>query len=328
MTFQEDILQLYKEHLNKVEIHLMRIFESQSTLLPTIGFHLVKSGGKRLRPLFLLLSAEICGAEDESRYLLASIIEAIHTASLLHDDVIDGAKTRRGMPSANSKWGNQIVILVGDYLYSNALRLAVGQKNQKIMDALSTATTKMTEGEIIQLEKTANPQISLDEYYRIIEGKTAALISCACRIGAIISNTTDEKEDRLAEFGLKTGMAFQLVDDILDYSAESKHLGKKVGKDLEEGKITIPLILLLSSATPHDRQEVEDIINEHRNPKGRANRLKRIIELFKKYNSIDDSFNIARQFIQEAHSALSVFDNSDAKQRLIALSEYSLIRKR
>lgn len=328
MINQRDILEDYKEELNKVEGYLMKIFDSYSSFLPAIGFHIVKSGGKRLRPLFLLLSAELCGTKNDNNYHLASIIEALHTASLLHDDVIDGAKTRRGMPSANVRWGNQIVILVGDYLYSNSLRLAVGQRNHKIMEALSSATTKMTEGEIIQLEKTANPEITLEEYYKIIEGKTAALISCACRIGAIISNTTDEKEYRLADFGLKTGIAFQLVDDILDYSAEKKNLGKQLGKDLEEGKITIPLILLLKSASIDEQQEIRHIIKEHKKQKGRASRLKRILGLFKKYNSIEESFKIAGQFIQEAQDSLAIFEDSPIKQRLIALSEYSLIRKR
>ncbi|MFQ3574040.1 MAG: polyprenyl synthetase family protein [Thermodesulfovibrionales bacterium] len=328
MTNHESIIGQYKEELDKVERCLVKIFDSYSSILPTIGFHIVKSGGKRLRPLFLLLSAELSGAKDDSKYLLASIIEAIHTASLLHDDVIDGAKTRRGMPSANSKWGNQIVILVGDYLYSNALRLAVGLNNQKIMDALSNATTKMTEGEIIQLEKTANPDLTLKEYYKIIEGKTAALISCACRIGAIIGQSDREKEDKLAEFGFKTGMAFQLVDDILDYSAESKDLGKQLGKDLEEGKITLPLINLLNSASTDEKQEVCEIIAQHNKQKGKNKRLKRILDLFSKYDSIGDSLKIASQFVKEAKDALIIFEDSPAKQSLLALSEYSLTRKR
>mgnify|MGYP003731300149 CR=1 FL=1 len=287
---------------------------------------ILKSGGKRLRPMFLLASADLCGAKGDNRFLLAAIIEAIHTASLLHDDVIDNAKTRRGIPSANSKWGNQTVILVGDYLYSNALRLAVAEQNQAIMAALAEATTKMTEGEILQLEKTANPNITVDDYFQIIAGKTGVLISAACKIGAIISDKGPEAEQRLAEFGLKTGMAFQLVDDVLDYSAQQEKLGKKLGKDLEEGKITMPLILLLQKASEEEKGEVKNIIGQASSGKKRT--LKRIVELFSIYDCIGESMKIASDFVNQAKGLLDIFKPSEHKERLITLAEYSLRRQR
>lgn len=323
-----EILSHYREDLERVEGELLSIFKGASSLLSVIGLHILRSGGKRLRPLFLLLSAELCGAKGDNRYQLAAIIEAIHTASLLHDDVIDNAKTRRGRPSANSQWGNKTVILVGDYLYSNALRLAVQQNNQSIMEALSEATTKMTEAEILQLEKTAQPDITIDEYYRIISGKTAVLIAAACRIGAILAGADPEVEKGLHSFGLNTGIAFQLVDDVLDYSAEQKKLGKKLGKDLEEGKITMPMILLLQRASAEEQQEVRDIINSSDQKRQRAGRLRRVIELFDKYDCIKGAMDVASNFVQEAKGYLRDFEDSTSKQRLFALSDYSLRRQR
>jgi len=323
-----DIFEYYRCDLLRVEEELIGIFKGASSLLSLIGLHILKSGGKRLRPMFLLASADLCRAKGDNRYLLAAIIEAIHTASLLHDDVIDNAKTRRGVPSANYQWGNQTVILVGDYLYSNALRLAVAEGNQVIMEALAEATTKMTEGEILQLERTTNPDMTVGDYFQIIAGKTGVLISAACKIGAIISKNGPEIERRLADFGLKTGMAFQLVDDVLDYSAQQEKLGKKLGKDLEEGKITMPLILLLQRASPEEKDQIREIIRQASSGKGRAGQLRRVVELLEKYDCINESMRIAANFVQEAKDVLDIFEPSDYKERLITLAEYSLRRQR
>jgi len=327
MNFNE-VIAHYHEELLAVEKELLNIFQGTPTLLPTIGYHIINSGGKRLRPLFLLLSADLCGSKSDNKIHLAAIIEAIHTASLLHDDVIDRADTRRGKPSANSKWGNQIVILVGDYLYSNALRLAVLQKNQKIMETLSFATTKMTEAEILQLEKTADPDISIEDYYKIISGKTAVLISSACKIGAIIANQSPQVEDRLMDFGKNTGIAFQLVDDVLDYSANPKTLGKKLGKDLEEGKITMPLISLLKNSPSEVSSEVRDIVKNYANIKDKKTTMERIRTFFSEYKSIDESMAVALDFINQAKECINIFEPSITKQRLIALAEYSLKRQK
>ncbi len=318
----------FTEELHKVEAELLGIFQSASSLLPAIGFHILKSGGKRLRPLFLLLSSDLCGGRCENRFILAAIIEAIHTASLLHDDVIDGAETRRGKPSANSQWGNQTVILVGDYLYSNALRLAVQQRNQSIMEALSEATTQMTEGEILQLERTSNPEITIEDYYRIISAKTGVLIAAACKIGAILSGCSKDIQQRLHSFGLNTGIAFQVVDDVLDYSADQGRLGKKIGKDLEEGKITMPLILLLQRAQETEKLEISSIVRGSSRGKNRVKELRRITQLLTKYDCISGAMEIASRFVDEAKDTLKVFDDSIEKQRLISLAEYSLRRNR
>jgi len=327
-----DIFSAYAEELKAVEKQLIGIFKSDVLIIPKIGQYIIQGGGKRIRPLFLLISADLCGYKEKKRFLLSAIIEAIHTASLLHDDVIDRAETRRGKPTAHSIWGNQVVVLTGDFLYSNALKLAVAQKNQKIMEALSEATTKMTEGEILQLHKTGDPDISKDEYFEIISAKTGILISAACRTAAILAEQPEEKESALARFGLKTGIAFQLADDVLDYVAEQRDLGKRLGKDLEEGKITMPIISLLRSASDKERDEIKNIISECSNLKSQIlnsrSGLGRILEMFSKYNAIEDSLLIARSLIEEAKAELDMFPSSREKSSLLAMADYAMQRKK
>ena len=331
----EEIFVHYAPELKTVEAELLSIFDSSTALIPIIGKHIINGGGKRIRPLFLLMASDLCGYHGKDRTLFGAIIEAIHTASLLHDDVIDEAETRRGKISAHKIWGNHVVVLVGDYLYSNSLRLAVTRQNQKIMETLSEATTRMTEGEILQLNKTGDPSITMDEYYRIISAKTGILISAACRIGAVLAQQDDEAEKALAEFGLKTGIAFQLADDILDYIALQDDLGKKLGKDLEEGKITMPMIHLLKVAPASEKSEVITIIEETTGTGGakmsaakkKAN-LKKITALFVRYNAIEESFQIARGLVEEAKSGLSCFPDSDQKRAILAMADYTLQRRK
>ncbi len=320
-----DIFCAYKDDLNLVEENLKNIFSSDAPLLPLIGKHITGGGGKRLRPLFLLMSADLARYRGERRFILASIIEAIHTASLLHDDVVDSAELRRGNQTAHKVWGNQIVILVGDFLYANALRLAVLQNNQEVMEALSEATTMMTEGEILQLNRVADPGIKKEEYFRIITAKTGALISAACRIGGILGKLSKDREDALARFGMKTGIAFQMVDDILDYMADEKGLGKRLGKDLHEGKITLPLIHLLDVAKDEEKKEIREIT---RNGLSDANDLERVLSLFGKYHVIEDSLRIAEGLVREAKDELSVFPTSRERDALAEISDYALERDR
>lgn len=318
-----EIFSTYREDLREVEDKLREIFSSDSTAIRLIGEHILNSGGKRLRPLFLILSAELASYKGKDRITLASIIEAIHTASLLHDDVVDGAEMRRGKPASHRIWGNQIAILVGDFLYANALRIAVLQRNQRIMEALSEATTRMTEGEVLQLQRVADPNITEDEYMKIISAKTGALISAACRIGAILGGLPAEAEDALGRFGMKTGIVFQMVDDILDYIAEAKELGKNLGKDLEEGKITLPLIYLLKMASPEEVEEIKDIINT---AKPSSKNLERILDLFEKYCVIEESLRTAQSFMREAKMELKIFSSSQQKDALLRLADYAIAR--
>lgn len=325
MTNVKDIFSAYAEELKVVEQQLLGIFSSNVFLIPMVGKHILSGGGKRMRPLFLLLSADLCGYRETNRTVLAAVIEAIHTASLLHDDVIDGADTRRGRPAAHALWGNQVVILVGDYLYSKALKIAVAQRKQKIMEALSEATTRMTEGEILQLHKIGDPEITREEYFEIVAAKTGVLISAACRIGAVLADQPEEREMALARFGMKAGIAFQLADDVLDYVAKQEDLGKKLGKDLEEGKITMPLISLLKQATPAEQDEVREIVKGR--VSGGEEHLGRILELFAKYNAIEESLNVAQGLADEAKAELALFPPSAKREELLALAEYAMQRK-
>lgn len=318
----EKVFELYEPELRIVEDRLKDLFRSNVSPIPLIGKYLIDSGGKRIRPLLLILSAEIAGYKGDVRLTLAGIIESIHTASLLHDDVIDGADIRRGRSPAHSIWGNQVVILVGDFLYSNALKRAVMQKSQRIMETLSEATTRMTEGEILQLVKTGDPDIAEEEYIDIISAKTGALISAACRIGAILGSLPEDMENALASFGLRTGIAFQMADDILDYMADEGELGKRLGKDLKEGKITLPLIYLLKTTSNTEAEEVRAIIKSGSTKGG----LKKIRDLFKKYNVVELSFKKAEHIVSDAKADLAVFSDSPAKKALFAIADYTLLR--
>jgi len=318
----QEVFGLYKPELKIIEDRLKELFKSNVSPIPLIGNHLIAGGGKRLRPLLLILSTEIAGYKGDVRLTLAGIIESIHTASLLHDDVVDAADVRRGELPAHSIWGNQVVILVGDFLYSNALRLAVMQKSQKIMEALSEATTRMTEGEILQLTKTGDPNITEEEYLDIISAKTGALISAACRIGAILGSLPENQENALSHFGMKTGTAFQMADDILDYMADEGKLGKRLGKDLKEGKITLPLIYLMKTAPASEVEEVKDLIRNG----FKKEDLKRILELFKKHNVIELSFKKATRLISDAKAELAIFSDSPVKESLCTVADYMLFR--
>jgi len=320
----QQVFDLYEPRIRLVEQKIRELFSNRASIIPLIGNHIISSGGKRLRPLFHLLSADLAGYKGESDIEIAGIIESIHTASLLHDDVVDMADVRRGKPTANSVWGNQVVVLVGDFLYSNALRAAVLLKNQRIMESLSEATTRMTEGELLQLNRIGDVDITEEEYMEIIAAKTGALISAACRVGAILGNLPEDRENALADFGMKTGIVFQMADDILDYMANEGELGKKLGKDLEEGKVTLPLLHLLQAAEEHEVNEIKEIIKEDFSEKGIA----RILLLLKKYRSIEASFEKASALVTDAQERLSLFPDSAAKQALLAIAAFSLQREK
>ncbi len=318
----QDVFDIYEERLKLVETKIMELFRNRAPVIPLVGSYIISSGGKRLRPLFHLISADISGYRGDAHIEIAGIIESIHTASLLHDDVVDMAEVRRGKPSANAVWGNQIVVLVGDFLYSNALRIAVLQNNQRIMETLSEATTRMTEGELLQLNRIADPEITEEEYIEIISAKTGALIGAACRIGAILGGLPAKEEGALASFGIKTGIVFQMADDILDYMAVEGDLGKKICKDLEEGKITLPLLYLLKAADNDELHEIRGIIKADLADRG----ADRIMHLLKKYSAIDASFEKAQALIEEAKAELSIFADSQARESLLAIADYSLHR--
>ncbi|MFC1770060.1 polyprenyl synthetase family protein [Nitrospirota bacterium] len=301
------------------------MFKSNVPLISNIGNHLVGSGGKRLRPLFHILSAGLAGYKGDKHIPLASIIESVHTASLLHDDVVDGADFRRGSPSANSLWSNQVVILVGDFLYSNALRLTVTFKDQKILEVLASSANSMTLGELTQLHRSHDISITEEEYFEIISAKTGSLISVATRIGGILAQVSDRKVEALADFGLQVGNAFQVVDDILDYKADEDELGKTLGKDLHEGKVTLPMIYLLRHVNDTERSDIKIILDSDEIT---DNSLNRILELFKKYDALREAEQKARSIVDDARADLDVFADCREKTLLLDIAEYSLQREK
>ena len=314
----------YEKDLALMEDSLRMLFASNIFLIPMIGRYLTEGGGKRMRPLFLLISARLAGYEGRDHIPLSSVIESIHTASLLHDDVVDGADVRRGRSAAHITWGNQVVVLVGDFLYANALKMAVSCGEIRVVGALSHAVTSMSEGELLQLEKSGDVDITEEDYMNIISSKTGVLISTACRIGAILGGMPPEQEEALAGFGLKAGITFQMADDILDYMADRENgFGKKLGKDLEEGKITLPLIYLIRQAGGGERAEIKTILEGSPSQKG----LDRIRELFKKYDAVGLALERARESLKEAKAETSVLRDCWEKQELLALADYALQRE-
>ena len=254
---------------------------------------------------------------------MAAVMEFIHTATLLHDDVIDQATMRRGKTSANIIWGNAASVLVGDFLYSKSFILMTSIENIAILKLMSEVTTIMSEGEVFQLIKCGDVNLTRDEYFSIVEKKTAVLISAACAAGAILGSASPEKIKALARFGRNIGMAFQITDDTLDYMAKEKEFGKSIGKDLEEGKITLPLIFALQQSTQEEKSKIKEIIT---GKKGSQKAAREILALIKKYNGIDSSLKIADGYVNDAKSQLSIFNDCPEKDHLNTVAEYILSR--
>lgn len=318
-----EIWEAYREELDEVEDQVRKNLDSQVALVNTVAAHILSSGGKRIRPLLLLLCARLCGYTDRQHFLLGSLIEYIHTATLLHDDVVDDADLRRGRQTARKVWGNQISILVGDYLYSKAICQIVDFRNQAINEVLSEACRKMAEGEVLQLYYNGNPSLTEAEYLRIVEHKTAALIAASCRIGAIIGGASDDEQAALFRFGQHLGIAFQLADDTLDYAANGDRLGKALGQDLRQGKATLPLLHLLRHCRADDRQMITDRMETR---KLADDDLLHILALMHEYGSLGYSMERARTFVAAAIQDLSPFEDSSPKRALAVVADYLVSR--
>ena len=321
----DDVFQMFREDLTRVDQWMGEALRSEVALIPEIGGHLIGSGGKRFRPLLLLASSALCGYEGDRRYPLAAVIEFIHTATLLHDDVIDQAHTRRGKVSANNIWGNAASVLVGDYLYSKAFKLMAEYGDLPVIDALSATTNLMSEGEVLQLVKCGAPSLSEGDYLRIIERKTAVLIAAACTMGAMLSGTPPERVEALRGFGLQVGTAFQMTDDALDYTALADAFGKAIGKDLDEGKLTLPLIRTLALCSPGERGEaVAAIRKEDRSEEDIAY----LLALIERYDGISYALAQAARAVAVGKAALAVFPDTPPRQALMTIADYVIDRKR
>jgi octaprenyl-diphosphate synthase len=319
-----DVFSTYHNEMRQVEVHLDRYMTSDVKLIPEVAHHLVDSGGKRFRPLLHLISSRLCGYSGKRRFPLAAAIEFIHTASLLHDDVIDEAVIRRGKTSANNVWGNAASVLVGDYLYSKSFSLLSDIGDLAIVQLMSRMTNIMSEGEVFQLMKCGDTSLKEAEYFSIVEKKTAVLISAACESAAIMGRAPQAQVLALRQYGCKIGMAFQITDDTLDYMAEEKDFGKSIGMDLEEGKMTLPLIYALTKCTRNERDAIKEAIGKKTFT---PDAVRNILMIIQKSGGIDYALNCVKKLIGEARDGLKAFGDCPEKEHLGAVADYILSRK-
>lgn len=294
---------------------------SDVILINQMGHYIVGNGGKRLRPMLLLLAAKALGSINDNHLILAAVIEFIHTATLLHDDVVDESDLRRGKESANAVWGNAASVLVGDYLYSSAFEMMVRTGNMRVMEILSKTTTAIAEGEVLQLLNCNNPETTESKYLEVIARKTAILFSAATRLGAVIAGVAPEVEESLAEYGQQLGIAFQLIDDALDYKANKEELGKNLGDDLAEGKPTLPLIYAIQQGT---EEEANIIIDAIRN--GKRESFNAVYAIVQRTDAIAYTEQCADAAAQKAIDSLNVLPESEYKDALTLLAKFSVQR--
>ena len=324
MELDGDTLNSYKDHFVRINEELERSLVSRVPFIQDIGTHTLLGRGKRLRPLLFVLSSSLCNYQGEDMYRLSTIFEIVHSASLLHDDVLDNADVRRKKPSANYLWGNHAAVLEGDFLSSRAFSIAVGSNNLAFLDMITDCTTRMAEGQIMELIHTDDWDTTRQEYMEIITDKTAVLISAACACGAIISGAEEGARERLANFGLNMGIAFQLTDDVLDYTSSEEVFGKPVGKDIRERKITLPLIYYLSTQDASEKERLERLF------KGRdpvESDYRDLIGLVRGKGVLDRIWHEAESRVAEAMDCLRPFPDSPVKQSLLELSRYAIERE-
>lgn len=319
----QDILLPYKNEIEELERVLLNLLTSEVPFVKTVAEHIIKNGGKRLRPILTILTAKLGGFTDLPAYKMGSCIEFIHTASLLHDDVVDNAKIRRGKPSANAQWGNHVSVLVGDFLYCRGSQLLTEQGDLKILKVVTDAITKTTEGEVLEITKNLDLNATVEDYLKIIELKTAILMSAACQTGAVLARMSVDFENALADYGACLGMAFQLTDDVLDYTSSEEVFGKTNGIDLKEGKLTLPLIVALKKATEQEKQLIKDALMADRLEKETLQTVKQIIQY---YNGFEETYQMALQYVERAKQSLSVFRSSLEKDTLQSIADYVLKR--
>lgn len=313
----KDALNLVKEDVEKVEQFLKDDIKTSVPLINEVILYLLSSGGKRLRPVFLALSARMCGYKGENIPAMSAVIEYIHTATLLHDDIIDGAKYRRKRPTANSLYGNDVAVLCGDFLYSRSYITLTEYGAKQVQMILSSAALTMSEGEVIQLLKTGDINLTFDDYIQIITRKTAVLFSAACEIGGRLAEVSEDKIKALKNFGYYLGLGFQMTDDILDYMGNPEITGKKNGTDLFEGKLTLPVIKTLEKTNDSEKNIIAEIFKKkERN----YDDLKVLKDIMIKYDIGKISEKTADEYINKSLNSLNVFEDNDYRKALIALA--------
>jgi octaprenyl-diphosphate synthase len=308
-----DAFELVQADLKAVEQEISVESVASVEAITTINQYLQAGGGKRLRPALLLLCTRLFGEPNPCARRLAAVVEMIHTATLVHDDVIDLASKRRSRPSTNVIWGNHMAVLAGDWLYMQAFQVALRERNYHLLDVLISLTQMMVEGELLQLERLHKIDISEADYMELVDRKTASLFSACARLGAIAAGASESHENQLADFAWNLGMAFQLVDDILDFTSTEKILGKPSGNDLREGKVTLPLIYALQKASPGERQNIETILAD-----GTYENVPfmQVVKMLEHHKSIQRAYDRAKAFTEKAHSQIAAFPESQAQRAL------------
>jgi len=316
-----DIRAPVTDDIQAVDQLILKRLQSNVVLINQIGHYIVSSGGKRLRPLLVLLAARACGYGGERHVDLAAIVEFIHTATLLHDDVVDGSKVRRNRDTANAVWGNEASVLVGDFLYSRAFEMMVDVGSMRVMDVLSHATNRIAEGEVLQLLNAHDPDTDEARYMEVIQRKTATLFEAGTRLGAVLAESGSEIEGAMASYGLHLGIAFQLVDDALDYISDDGTIGKQIGDDLEEGKPTLPVIRAMEVGTEAQRTRLRAAIEE-----GGREHIDDVVAAIADTSAIDYTVELGRWHASAAKQALSVLPDSACRRSMEATADFAVAR--
>jgi octaprenyl-diphosphate synthase len=316
---------LVGDDLRLVEEEIRRELDSPVTLIQDMGEYIAGAGGKRLRPMLLLLAARLAGAHGSRCVRLACVVELLHTATLIHDDVVDQAPLRRGRPSANAQWGDDASVLVGDHLYSKSFAMLVRDNDRAVMETLARATVSMTEAEVFQLERKRSGLLTEADYIRIISQKTASFISACCRIGGLLGDIGPEQVEALTRYGLDVGVAFQISDDSLDFVADQSRLGKAVGADLREGKRTLPLIAMLKRASPAEDERVRLLL---RRPTLSPAEVEEIRHLVVEHAGVEYAMEWAHEYASAAKRDLEAFPPSEERETLALIADFVVDRDR
>lgn len=321
----ESVIALVKDDMLAVEKQFEKNLASDVQLISQVGQYVLSSGGKRIRPMLLILCARMCQYQGDKHIELAGVVEFIHTATLLHDDVVDSANLRRGNRSANSVWGNQASVLVGDFLFAKSFSVMVGSESLKILQILSDTTTQLAEGEILQLINTCDLDVDESRYLQVVRDKTAILIAAACQVGGVLAGVDEGKEQALREFGLEIGTAFQLMDDALDYVADPEAFGKEKGHDLFEGKMTLPLIHAYENASVDEKSEIARIVEAEELA---AADLEYVCDLIDDRGGIEYTRLKACERIEKAKTYLTSFPDGEMRQALFRLADFVVSRNK
>jgi len=316
-----DIQNLVREDLKAVDDLLINRLESEVALINQVSSYIINAGGKRIRPLLVVLMSRALGYQGINHHIMAVVIELIHTATLIHDDIVDESEVRRGIETPNQVWGNAASVLVGDFIYSRAFEIMVEPNSMKIMKVLSKATNAIAEGEVLQLLNIGNKKLNEADYMKVIEKKTACLFQAATQIAAIISDSDSNIENQMKSFGLHLGNAFQIVDDVLDYQSNEELLGKRIGDDLSEGKMTLPLIHALLKSSENSKERLQEIVSNNN-----VEEIDTVLEIFNDTGSIDYTINRAKEISSKAKQHLVNLNDSTYKNALSRLCDISVDR--